>query len=96
MCQAGRHLPEYRRLWGEGSILEAVRQPDLAAERTLQPVRRYGVDAAVLFLDISPVPLTGFAGGPFTLASYLVEGAPSLARLVDFVHSRTGNSGAGQ
>jgi len=127
MRQAGRHLPEYRRLRGEGSIMEAVRRPDLAAELTLQPVRRYGVDAAVLFSDImvpltgfgvevapgtgpvtnkpfrekadldrlrveehpyvaeavqlvvkeSPVPVIGFAGGPFTLASYLVEGGPS-------------------
>lgn len=127
MRQAGRHLPEYRRLRGEGSILEAIHQPELAAELTLQPVRRYGVDAAVLFSDIvvpvtgfgvevapgtgpvvekpfrratdldrlvvepqpyvsdavrlvvkeTDVPLIGFAGGPFTLASYLVEGGPS-------------------
>ena len=127
MRQAGRHLPEYRRLRGDGSIMEAVRRPELAAELTLQPVRRYGVDAAVVFSDIvvpvvgfgvdvvpgtgpvverpfrsesdldrlreeplphveqtvklvvkeCPVPLIGFAGGPFTLASYLVEGGPS-------------------
>jgi uroporphyrinogen decarboxylase len=127
MRQAGRSLPEYRERRGPGSILDAVRQPELAAEITLQPVRRYGVDAAVLFSDIvvpvvdfgvdvapgtgpvverpfraaadldrlrvvpSPfvdetvriltkelrVPLIGFAGGPFTLASYLVEGGPS-------------------
>jgi uroporphyrinogen decarboxylase len=127
MRQAGRHLPEYRRLRGDGSIMEAVRRPELAAELTLQPVRRYGVDAAVLFSDIAvpltgfgvevapgtgpvvaepfrsaadldrlraephpyveqavklvvkecPVPLIGFAGGPFTVASYLVEGGPS-------------------
>jgi uroporphyrinogen decarboxylase len=127
MRQAGRHLPEYRSLRGEGSIMEAVGRPELAAELTLQPVRRYGVDAAVLFSDIvvpvagfgvevvpgtgpvvaqpfraasdldrlrqeplphleqavklvvkeCPVPLIGFAGGPFTLASYLVEGGPS-------------------
>jgi len=127
MRQAGRSLPEYRALRGAGSILDAVRQPDLAVEITLQPVRRYGVDAAVLFSDIvvpltgfgvdvvpgtgpvverpfagsadldrlrpepTPyveetvrllvkeltVPLIGFAGGPFTLASYLVEGGPS-------------------
>ncbi len=131
MRQAGRHLPEYRRLRGEGSIMEAVRQPELAAELTLQPVRRYGVDAAVIFSDImvpllgfgvevAPgtgpvtkrpfrarsdldrlraeehpevaqavqlvvkeylVPVIGFAGGPFTLASYLVEGGPSQAYL---------------
>lgn len=133
MRQAGRSLPEYRRLRGDGDILEALRHPDLAAEVTLQPVRRYGVDAAVLFSDIivpaasvgfgvsirpgvgpvverpfcseadlarlrqfvpsedAPwvaetvrilvaeldVPLIGFAGGPFTLASYLIEGRPS-------------------
>ncbi|HET9060857.1 MAG TPA: uroporphyrinogen decarboxylase [Acidimicrobiales bacterium] len=128
MRQAGRSLPEYRELRGEGSILEAIRRPELATEITLQPVRRYGVDAAILFSDIvvpvtgfgvdvvpgtgpvvaqpfrsradldrlrpEPVPyvedtvrllvkelgatpLIGFAGGPFTLASYLVEGGPS-------------------
>jgi uroporphyrinogen decarboxylase len=133
MRQAGRSLPEYRSVRGEGSILEAVRHPELAAELTLQPVRRYHVDAAVVYSDImvplaaigfgvdvqpgtgpiverpfqsdrdldrlrrfepaedapwmaetiailaeeSPVPVIGFAGGPFTLASYLVEGGPS-------------------
>jgi uroporphyrinogen decarboxylase len=127
MRQAGRSLPEYRARRGPGSILDAVRDPALAAELTMQPLRRYEVDAAVLFSDIvvplvdfgvdvapgtgpvvekpfreqadldrlqvSPVPyvvdavhlltrelrvpLIGFAGGPFTLASYLVEGGPS-------------------
>jgi uroporphyrinogen decarboxylase len=127
MRQAGRSLPEYRERRGPGSILDAVRRPELAAELTLQPVQRYGVDAAVLFsdivvpvvefgVDVAPgtgpvvekpfreeadldrlqvvptpyveetvrlltrelrVPLIGFAGGPFTLASYLVEGGPS-------------------
>ena len=48
MRQAGRSLPEYRARRGEGSILDAIKQPELAAELTLQPVRRYGVDAAVL------------------------------------------------
>jgi uroporphyrinogen decarboxylase len=131
--QAGRSLPEYRRLRGDGSILDAIAQPDLAAELTLQPVRRYGVDAAILFSDIMvpahatglgveivpgtgpvldhplrqpsdldrvrplepevdvphvletvrlvvkelDIPLIGFAGAPFTVASYLVEGGPS-------------------
>ncbi len=56
MRQAGRSLPEYRALRGEGSILEAIEQPELAAELTLQPVRRLGVDAAILFSDIV-VPL---------------------------------------
>ena len=135
MRQAGRSLPEYRALRGEGSILDAIRQPKLAAEITLQPVRRYGVDAAILYsdivvpvaaigfgVDVAPgtgpvvaepfrtkadldrlrpldperdtpyvletigavvdelpdnVPLIGFAGAPFTVASYLVEGKPS-------------------
>jgi uroporphyrinogen decarboxylase len=133
MRQAGRSLPEYRALRGDGDILQAIAQPELAAELTLQPVRRYGVDAAILFSDIvvplaaigfgvevvpgrgpvierpfrsgedlrrlrllepeddlahvieavhivvaeSEVPLIGFAGAPFTLASYLVEGGPS-------------------
>jgi uroporphyrinogen decarboxylase len=135
MRQAGRSLPEYRAVRGEGSILDAIKQPDLATEITLQPVRRYGVDAAVLYSDIvvpahavgfgidvapgtGPVceqpfrdrsdlhrlrpfepdadtpyvvdtvrsvtaelpaatPLLAFAGAPFTVASYLVEGRPS-------------------
>lgn len=135
MRQAGRSLPEYRAVRGEGSILDAIKRPDLSAEITLQPVRRYGVDAAVLYSDIvvaahavgfgidvapgtgpvaeSPlratadlerlrpyepeldapyvldtvrllarelpadVPLLAFAGAPFTVASYLIEGRPS-------------------
>ena len=135
MRQAGRSLPEYRALRGTGSILDAIADPELASEITLQPVRRYGVDAAILFSDIvvpyhaigfgvdvvpgrGPVierpfasrddlarlrplepadiahvtstvdlvvgelaatdtPLIGFAGAPFTVASYLVEGAPT-------------------
>lgn len=141
MRQAGRHLPEYRAARGSGSILEAIRTPDLAAELTLQPVRRYGVDAAILFSDIVvpvaavgfgvdvvagtgpviaepfrsdddlrrirplepesdvpyvletvrilkaqlDVPLIGFAGAPFTLASYMVEGGPSR----DFAKTKT-------
>ena len=134
MRQAGRSLPEYNERKGDVSILDAVEQPDLAAELTLQPVRRYGVDAAIFYSDIvvparavgfgieivagvGPVaehpfrseadlhrlpmlvpeehtpyiaetvrilvdelgdtPLIGFAGAPFTVASYLVEGRPS-------------------
>ena len=132
MRQAGRSLPEYHRARAGTTLLEAVARPDLVAELTLQPVRRYGVDAAVLFSDIVvplaaigfgvdivagvgpvmerpfsgradlgrlrppdgedlahvseavrllvdelEVPLIGFAGAPFTLASYLVEGGPS-------------------
>jgi uroporphyrinogen decarboxylase len=135
MRQAGRSLPEYRALRGDGSILDAIGDPALACEITMQPVHRYGVDAAILFSDIvvpihaigfgvdlvpgrGPViaqpfastadlerlrplsdvdiahvtqtvdlvvkelettntPLIGFAGAPFTVASYLVEGAPT-------------------
>jgi len=133
MRQAGRALPEYRKLREGNQMLDACATPDLVTEITLQPVRRYGVDAAVFFSDIvvplkaigvnldivpgvgpvvaQPVrtaedlqrlrpltpddvpyitesiqnlvselgdtPLIGFAGAPFTLASYLVEGGPS-------------------
>jgi uroporphyrinogen decarboxylase len=133
MRQAGRSLPEYRSIRGSGSILDAIRDPELSAEITLQPVRRYDVDAAILYSDIVvpvaaigfgvdvapgvgpvveqpfaraadlerlrpldpeadtpyvletvrilakelPVPLIGFAGAPFTVASYLIEGRPS-------------------
>jgi uroporphyrinogen decarboxylase len=133
MRQAGRSLPEYRALRAGSAMLDACRDPDLITEITLQPVRRHGVDAAILFSDIvvplvavgvgvdivpgvGPVvakpirslsdldvlrelvpsdvpflttavralvaelagtPLIGFAGAPFTLASYLVEGGPS-------------------
>ncbi|HQD22093.1 MAG TPA: uroporphyrinogen decarboxylase family protein, partial [Arachnia sp.] len=134
MRQAGRSLPEYREVRGETTILEACLIPELAAEITLQPVRRHKVDAAIFFSDImtplvlagvgvdivsgigpvidEPVrtaadvdrvvglvdmdpsaiqeavriavaelgeetPLIGFAGAPFTLAAYLVEGRGS-------------------
>jgi len=133
MRQAGRSLPEYRALRDKWTLEEIVAQPELCAEVTLQPVRRLGVDAAVMFADImlplrgmgvdfelvesvgpviadpirtsaaidalrtppaaesvpqvmeaigivareSPVPVVCFSGGPFTLASYLIEGRPS-------------------
>jgi uroporphyrinogen decarboxylase len=133
MRQAGRSLPEYRKVREGVAMLDSCMRPDLVTEITLQPVRRYGVDAAILFSDIvlplkavgvdldivpgvgpvvaspvrssadvagidplepddvgfvteavgqlvaelGPVPLIGFAGAPFTLASYLVEGGPS-------------------
>jgi len=133
MRQAGRSLPEYRAIREGVGMLESCMDPALVTEITLQPVRRYGVDAAIFFSDIvlplkavgvdldiqpgvgpvvaSPVrtladveaipdlepghvpfiteavrslvaelgatPLIGFAGAPFTVASYLVEGGPS-------------------
>lgn len=132
MRQAGRYMAEYRAIRAKHTLLEICRQPELAAEVTLQPVRALGVDAAILFADIllplvpmgidlefakgegpiihNPIrsradaealrpvepreslahvleavkivrreldgqtPLIGFAGAPFTLASYLIEG----------------------
>lgn len=58
MRQAGRSLPEYRRLRERWSLVDIVAQPDLCAEVTLQPVRRLAVDAAVMFADIM-LPLRG-------------------------------------
>ena len=58
MRQAGRSLPEYRKLRERWSLVEIVAQPDLCAEVTLQPVRRLAVDAAVMFADIM-LPLRG-------------------------------------
>jgi uroporphyrinogen decarboxylase len=133
MRQAGRSLPEYRKVREGVPMLASCRRPELVTEITLQPVRRYGVDAAIFYSDIvvplaaagidldivpgvgpviaepvrtradverirplepadvpdiadavrslvaelGPTPLIGFAGAPFTLASYLVEGGPS-------------------
>ena len=135
MRQAGRYLPEYRALRARHAFLELAKTPHAAAEVTLQPIQRLGVDAAILFADIllvveplgvglefaqgegpviqrpvrteadvaglpcvdvasavgfvfetvrlvkralpAHVPLIGFAGAPFTVASYLVEGGAS-------------------
>lgn len=69
MRQAGRYLPEYRAIKEKASFWEMCRTPELAAEITLQPVRRLGVDAAILFSDImTPLPPMGvsidFKPGP--------------------------------
>ena len=135
MRQAGRYMEEYRKLRAQYDFLELCKRPDLAAEITVTPVERLGVDAAILFADIllplepmgvgleytkgdgpvihhpvssrthveqllefdpqealpfvfeavrktcaalnGKVPLIGFAGAPFTLASYLIEGGGS-------------------
>jgi len=135
MRQAGRYMAEYRAIRKQHTLLEICRQPELAAEVTLQPVDRLEVDAAILFSDLllplapmgipfdfikgegpvihkpirnrasiqalrafesreslahvldtikilgqelkDRVPLIGFAGAPFTLASYAIEGGPS-------------------
>lgn len=134
MRQAGRYLPEYRAVRARVSFLELCHTPELACEVTLQPIERFGFDAAILFSDLlvpleamgatvefpeggprieggverpadvdrlrtppaaealgyvgeavklvaaalpPEVPLIGFAGAPFTLASYLVEGGSS-------------------
>ncbi|MFN8485208.1 MAG: uroporphyrinogen decarboxylase [Anaerolineae bacterium] len=133
MRQAGRYLPEYRRLRQNHSFMELTKTPSLAAEITLQPLRAFALDAAIIYSDIllplepmgarleyaagegpvihNPVrsagdvaalaevnptrdlafvgeairlvhpqitvPLIGFAGAPFTLASYLIEGGAS-------------------
>ena len=132
MRQAGRYMPEYRKLREQHSILDLCHTPELAAQVTLQPVERLGVDAAIVFADIllpfeplglglsfaagegphianplarqadverlprvdpeadlgyvleavrlaraalpADIPLIGFAGAPFTLASYAIEG----------------------
>ncbi len=133
MRQAGRYLPEYRALRQKYSFLTLAHTPELAAEITLQPIRRFGMDAAILFSDILviaeafgvglaieegvgplierplhssvdvarlqvpaveealsyvrsaidilgkelSVPLLGFCGAPFTVASYMIEGKSS-------------------
>ncbi len=135
MRQAGRYMPEYRAIRARHSMLDAIRTPELACEITLQPIRAFALDAAIIFADILPiligmgldlefvkgegpvitnpvrspadadalrtppaeenlpytldairlvrreldgrVPLIGFSGAPFTLASYAIEGGGS-------------------
>ena len=86
MRQAGRSLPEYRAARGEGSILSAIEDAALSAELTLQPVRRYGVDAAILFSDIVvPLHAIGFGitiepgRGPVVAEPFRQRGRPAPA-----------------
>ncbi|HSH81055.1 MAG TPA: uroporphyrinogen decarboxylase family protein, partial [Herpetosiphonaceae bacterium] len=58
MRQAGRYLPEYRAVRGRYSMLDLIRTPEQAVEVTLQPLRRFDLDAAIIFADILP-PLIG-------------------------------------
>ena len=87
MRQAGRSLPEYRRGPGRASaMLESCRRPELVCEITLQPVRRHGVDAAILFSDIV-VPLAAagvdvdIVAGTGPVVAEPVRGAADVARL---------------
>src|SRR4051795_13593478 len=86
MRQAGRSLPEYRAIRGEGTILDAIAKPELDAEITLTPVRRHGVDAAILYSDIVvPVAAIGFgvdvAPGVGPVVSQPFAGRADLERL---------------
>src|SRR5436305_14332900 len=78
MRQAGRSLPEYRRLRERWKLVDIVAQPELCAEVTLQPVRRLGVDAAVMFADIM-LPLRGM-GVEFELVE---DVGPVIARPIE-------------
>src|SRR5262245_14812085 len=86
MRQAGRCLPEYRAVRAQHGMLDIVRTPELAAGVTLQPVRRLGVDAAILFSDII-VPLVGIGlditleAGTGPVVAEPFRGAADLARL---------------
>ncbi|MEN8149247.1 MAG: uroporphyrinogen decarboxylase [Planctomycetota bacterium] len=87
MRQAGRYLPEYRELRKQHDFLTLTRTPDLAAEVTIQPIRRFGFDAAILFADIM-TPLVGhgieidFAPGPVVAKPF--RDPADVARLKDF------------
>lgn len=147
MRQAGRYLPEYQAIRKQCSMLDAIRTPETAAEITLQPLRRFDLDAAIIFADIlnpligmgmeldfvekegprifnpiaslsevqrltipraedtvgytlqaiamvaaeinpAGIPVLGFAGAPFTLASYMIEGggSSSLTKVKQFMY----------
>ena len=143
MRQAGRYLPEYRALKEKYSLAELFKTPELACEVTCQPIKRIGVDAAILFADIltlpgamgfdihfddkkgpligklsdfskvhnfddlsyvaetikmvnqrlpKDIPLIGFAGSPFTVLTYLVEGSSSINFTKTFEFMYTHNS----
>ena len=84
MRQAGRYLPEYRKLRENTDFLSFTKTPELAAEATLQPLRRFALDAAILFADImTPVEGMGieleFDGGPYI--PHPVRDAAAVARL---------------
>ncbi|NBB71780.1 MAG: uroporphyrinogen decarboxylase, partial [Alphaproteobacteria bacterium] len=79
MRQAGRYLPEYREVRaGAGSFLDLCYDPELACEVTLQPIRRFGLDAAILFSDILVVPHA--LGRPLT---FVENEGPKLTPLAD-------------
>jgi uroporphyrinogen decarboxylase len=88
MRQAGRHLPEYRRLRERHSFASLVHEPELAAAVTMQPVRRYGFDAAIVFCDILALPEAMGQGyrlreGEGITMNYAVRNAAQVRELVD-------------